>query len=145
MIWGYIWGKISNKCKIWPVFIKEYQGVYLSKGPLQGMFSDFVHCLCFCGVYTDQNQNIHIKGCMEIVLRWLSLNLVVEWWPVKPKDDIIAKLSPAQSNSSSVGWAEIVLISTLPPCLAIIWQFWPYLSHFKSNYNGVKSKGSLLR
>ena len=26
-----------------------------------------------------------------------------------------AKLSPAQSNSSSVGWAEIVLISTFTP------------------------------
>ena len=27
----------------------------------------------------------------------------------------------------------------------MIWQFWPHLSYFKSNYNGVKSKGSLLR
>ena len=82
-----------------------------SAGP-QGMFSDFVHCLCFCGAYTDQNHNIHIKGCMEVFLRWLSLNLVVERWP---KDNIIAKLSPAQSNSSSVGWAEIVLMSNFTP------------------------------
>ena len=35
---------------------------------LQGMFSDFVHCLCFCGAYTDPNHNIHIKGCMEVFL-----------------------------------------------------------------------------
>ena len=84
-----------------------------SAGP-RGMFSDFVHCLCFCGAYTDQNHNIHIKGCMEVFLRWLSLNLVVERWP---KDNIIAKLSTAQSNSGSVGWAEIALISTFthPP------------------------------
>ena len=27
----------------------------------------------------------------------------------------IAKLSPAQSNSNSVGWADIALISTPPP------------------------------
>ena len=40
----------------------------MASAGLQGMFSDFVHCLCFCSAYTDQNHNIHSKGCMEVFL-----------------------------------------------------------------------------
>ena len=70
---------------------------------LQGMFSDFVHCLFFCGAYTDQNHNIHIKGCMEVFLRWLSLNLVVERWP-KGQHYCQAQPSSIQLQLSWLGW-----------------------------------------
>ena len=47
---------------------------------------------------------------------------------------------------------QVIQLTSQPPAslpqilwLAIIWLFWPYLSHLKSNYNGVKIKGSLLR
>ena len=48
------------------------------------------------------------------------LNYKSKWfilWRPKHATHIFAKLSPAQSNSNSVGWAEIALISTFthPP------------------------------
>ena len=118
---------------------KQTSFLHVRKKIIQNsLTSIFLHIWTENDIDLFQNVYCHVVICTTISKR-------TKWcfWPSKD----IAKLSPAQSNSNSVGWAKIALISTFTHPFVVkknvesrkFWlqKFWVKRSdskRFKSNF-----------